>query len=56
MYAVVVVLAKAFDLVLQQQFTPFEFQHLQIIGRGVRLAIVYLFVERPVLFLKFRKM
>jgi hypothetical protein len=45
-----------FDLVLEQQFTPFEFHNFQIIDRGMRLAIVYFFVECPVLLFKFRKM
>jgi hypothetical protein len=56
MHAAGLVLAEALDLVLQQQFTSFEFHNLQVIDRGMRLAIVYLFVERPVLFLKFREM
>jgi hypothetical protein len=47
---------KAFDLVLQQQFTPFEFNNFQIIDRRMRLAIGYSLFDRPVLFFEFREM
>jgi len=56
MHAVAFGVTDPLDLVLDQQFTPFEFNNFQIIDSGMRLAIVYFFVECPVLFFKFRKM
>ena len=55
-HAFVLVVPETLDLVLQQQFSSFQFRNFQIIDRGMRLAIVYLFAECPVLLFKFRKM
>jgi hypothetical protein len=56
MQAAVSVLAETLDLVFQQQFATFEFQHFQIVYRGVRLAIVDSMFERLVFFFEFREM
>jgi hypothetical protein len=47
---------QSFDFVLDQQFTSFEFYNFQIVGRGMREAIMDLFVERLMLLFEFRKM
>jgi len=43
------------DFVLYLQFTPFEFDYFQVIGRGMGQAIVDLLFERLMLFFEFRK-
>ena len=55
-HAAVLVMPKTLYLVLEQQFTPFEFNNFQIIDRGMGLAIADPIADGPVLLLKFRKM